>query len=364
MQTILADVARRIKTAGGSPYFLEESRGGGAVLRDMHRQNATHILEAHTLALASTGSATIGPIGDVLIGFHLPGGASSLALEIGGRRVWEARDLETGRFVYAADDESAVPMVCLRFHEIKVHVQQPAGGVRAIVLVLDSFHRRSLMGWVRGPRRPDGTELRYHSGISSVSVPGASSGGCAVAFPNMRHIPLVFDAAVLPETMAAHIVAPLVAAGLLQLERDSVRCSHTPAPCVLPAATLAALNRAVASFAASGRSFRVVGRGGVLGCTDAGMHEHRDETYQEGGEAAVLFYLTTVDEGGETVFDASNHANNVLATGGGDGGGGGARYEVRPTKGRAVLFDPRAAHHARPVVRGHKVVLTVEVAFG
>jgi hypothetical protein len=343
MNAILADVARRIQTCVSLETCFEYDTRNPLI--DLVHQNCTHVLNAHTLDLLDN-SSTIGRASDVLVGFYLPGGASKLTLEIGGQTIWEGRGFKEGRFVYAVDDESVVPLICLRLHEVKVTVQGANGGVRAIFLTLDTFHRRTLMGWVRGPRRPDGSEVRYHSGMCRISDRDPHNDEFAIALPNMRHIPLVFDAAVWPRTITDAIMVPLVAAGLLEMHDGHIRCTHRPALCALPDATLEALDRAIAPFL---DGLHVVGNQGVLGCTDAGMHEHRDEVYQEGGEMAVLLYLTNVDEGGETVFDASNSAIR------------GAKYEVRPSIGRAVLFDPRAVHHARPVTQGHKVVLTVEL---
>lgn len=86
------------------------------------------------------------------------------------------------------------------------------------------------------------------------------------------------------------------------------------------------------------RPFELVGAMVTVGQSNAGMHSHRDESYQ-GGDSSLLLYLTDV-AGGETVFE---------------------HVTVAPTRGRACVFGVRALHRSEPVTRGDKRIVACEV---
>jgi hypothetical protein len=98
---------------------------------------------------------------------------------------------------------------------------------------------------------------------------------------------------------------------------------------------------------------RIVGTHVSVGTTDDGMHEHRDESYQNyiksdnelDDTSTLLVYLTDVEEGGETVFVSDDNL---------------VEMRVKPRVGNAVMFSSRTLHHTLPVKRGHKIVIAAE----
>ena len=320
MTKFFRELAFRIETTDPAAFAPEANVKPITV---MLHQNASFVLFTQENCFKPYNTVSRG--GDLFVGLYNDSDADvHVTVEIGGQDV-TSYVVRAGGFAYAMDDASVVPLVCLRFHEVKIKAAKPLKVVLALICPLEL--RRYLCQNYCYARR--GSEfMTYSSGMGVVVDKAPTTAPTAPTFnklPNMRHVPHVFD-----DFLAQNVVADLLR---LTDHADGARPSLQLQPDVI-----AKVQREL-----NATCFEIVGDRITVGNTDAGIHEHRDESYQTGGEKSLLVYLTNVGDGGDTVFVE-------------DG------IRVHPVAGRAVLFDVRALHRADPVSEGqHKRIIAFEV---
>lgn len=339
MDALFQDIAFRVETAepGGVPFNRVSDPRDVLV-----SQNLTSVLYARPLP-APRGCVTRD--GDLFVGLYNDYDRDvRVAIELGGRLV-SAYTVGGGRFAFAMDDAFVIPLLNLRFHEVVVTLAFPDDATSAVdharihVLhaAMRSMRRRLARSGCYASREPEfgGGYFKLSSGMGGVGPSLEGMPPDAIRLPNMRHVPLVFDDLLSAEAIMA-LLTLVFGDTIDSLEKDQPYALRER-PDVF---AVVAKELSVVEF-----PYELVGERVTVGFADAGIHEHRDESYQEGGERSLLLYLTTVEAGagGETVFTDCGQ-------------------RVRPVAGRGVVFDPRALHRADPVVASvKKLILSFEV---
>jgi len=317
--------------------------------------------------------STISRCGDLLLGFvrlNTVTDASRLRLEIGGQDFGSV-DLapHAGAFAFAHADRFVVPIINLRFHEVRVFpFDDPSVGI--VWGSTDTEERRDLCVSGAYSAMGNGVAAKYASGMGGIGpVPDAP--GTLVEMPDMRAMmdKIIEDgskerALARCDALRQDLMAATWHPGRMRrwcldhedefAESDDVHVmdgflSHeecasllaemgTPGPPSLVPAPSHILDLVQSRLAGT---CAIQGTRCAYGDTSDGMHSHRDEAYQ-GGTKTLLVYLTGPgDGGGETVFEK--------------------RIRVKPVTGRAVLFSVRHIHHTEPVKGGwRKVIVAFE----
>lgn len=255
---------------------------------------------------------------DILVGFYSRE-KTTIDVEI-GPDIRYRLDVDADSFVYALDDACVLPMVCLRFHCVRITFPGRAAPF-CLQLILDTDERRRLCFECQSFRRRHSVCVFKHGMAIDLADPTPSHESTdRPPLPNMRAFQTTFllDSAIVDRLLS--VTAKFSNHGLSLQEVPEVMALLR-----LPCAT--------------GRV--IVGARATVGNSNLGMHEHRDGSYQ-GGDASMLIYLTDVEEGGETVFPESGES-------------------FRPRRGLVVIFDIWAPHHANPVIRGEKLVVSCEI---
>ena len=327
MDELLRDLARRVETADGFPFERVDDP-----MHVLWTQNVGCVLFATPLP-RPTG--TISHAGDLFVGLYNDSDHDlTVTVDVGGRTA-STYVLRSMRFAYAMDDASVVPLLNLRYHEVIVRHDaevRPTSCVKVLYATLRSsaLRRQLAMRGAYARREPElgGGFFAYSSGMGGACATLGLPKN-AVRLPNMRHVPIVFD----------DLLSEDAVADLLRLTDDA---KDSPPVLQERPAVFARVKRELARLVAeegatewATAGHKIVGERVAVGCTDAGMHEHRDESYQEGGDATLLLYLTTVapGAGGETEFTDCG-------------------LSVRAVAGRGVVFDARAMHRANAVTGG------------
>lgn len=364
-----------------------------------------------------SGRFTISPNGDMLVGFVRLKSAESpteLQLTIGGQDFGGVTLLKNaGSFAFAHVDRFMVPLINLRFHEVRVCPSTPDDmSVGIVWACFDSVERRDMS--VRGAFSilddATGAAAIYQFGTGSIGSMGSigsigSIGTLAdkhVELPDMR---ILTDLGskdrsvarcdrIRKELMAAawhprrlrtwclehddefavsrtavqddaiDAIGVLTLDGFLTPEECACMMSELgeqPGPPTLvpaPTSTLALVLARLDAAMPNGAPWKIHGTQVAYGDTSDGMHSHRDEAYQGGGPDArtLLLYLTGCGDGGNggngggaTVFECDEDWNAQVE-------------RVLPIAGRAVVFHVRRKHHAEPVEGGwRKVIAALEI---
>ena len=342
------------------------------------------------------GRFTVSRQGDLLVGFvRLESAASDaeLQLDIGGQDFGGMTLLRSaGSFVFAHADRFIVPLINLRFHEVRVSTSTPDDMDMSVGIVwafMDSLERREMC--IRGAISyidSAGAVAIYSSGmggIGTVAVGTVADRSALVMLPDMLALTEIGSRdrtvarcdEIREELMAAAWHPRRVRAWCLEhddefadsgaaavpddrdvggvrvldgfLSPEECACmvselGENPGPPALvptPASTLALVVARLDAAMPLGSPWKVHGTRASYGDTSGGMHSHRDEAYQGGGRGAqtLLLYLTGPGDGGgsggATVFAADKNQDQDAS--------------VQPMAGRAVVFAVRRMHRADPV---------------
>jgi hypothetical protein len=335
----------------------------------------------HRIALESK---TILRAGDILVGF-VARESTSLDVTICDKVVCNRHSLSKGEFVYALDDQFVIPLISLRFHEVKVSSFEH---LDAIYCLMNTEQRRTmaLNSWYSFPVGPgDGMYLLYESGMCtpSLQMPPVGKGKTLFELPSVgRKRDFVAESkertAILLKDLSEKTWEPSrmrrwclshedeFAITLIGADEsaskiwlgDVLLMDHF----VLPDAALEfAWNRDVRLRNDEGASaylsaiqtelvrhgitnIVVVGDRIVCGSygEGEGLHSHRDGSLQ-GGDLTLIVYLNDVEEGGCIVFDDCG-------------------VKIRPKKHRCIIFSVDKLHHVEPVTRGRRCIIGCECA--
>jgi len=127
---------------------------------------------------------------DIIVGFYCKTDGT-LTMEIGGEHVY-TRQVSNGEFIYAINDESIIPIICLCFSQIKVFTTAKLDVVGAF---LNTKPRKRL--GMRGAFAACSSGGKFHlfaGGVyRKVDSVDKSIVELTTELPNMRHIPIVID---------------------------------------------------------------------------------------------------------------------------------------------------------------------------
>lgn len=328
MYEVLKQIAKQLSTIVFNDNILKYGGNNYCPMRELVNSNKQYILYSEKLDYVKDKSFFINRMHDIIVGFYCKS-AGHIKVIIGGV-TYTSMNVNAGQFIYAIDDESIIPLVTLRFQEVKIEYSDNINIVYAIV---NTNIRKDLCfsgAWTS--RTKYGDYILYKNGLSNIVETmnddyGKELYDFGIMLPNMRHIPIIFDCFLTKSYIHKNILPYLTKE---QLE-------STPKLYNIPEQ----LKIEKLFEGTPLEYFKIIGNKMTIGCSQNGMHEHSDESYQ-GGEYSLLIYLTTVTKGGETVFD----------------------YEsIKPKAGQAVLIHNRAKHYANPVISSEsKYIIAVEVS--
>jgi hypothetical protein len=114
-------------------------------------------------------SKTIPRAADIVVGF-IARESTSFDVTIGDKVVGNRHSLSKGEFVYALDDQFVIPLICLRFHEVKVSSFEHLDVVYACLQHQEQRRTMAQNSWYSFPVGPGdgGMYLLYESGMGTL----------------------------------------------------------------------------------------------------------------------------------------------------------------------------------------------------